>query len=138
MVMESIIGPMVGPLMDNGGVIKFMDMVSSPGLMAENMKDTTSTTRKMAKAPSHGPTADSILVAGRMAISMDWAHIIKLMVKSDKENGMLERESDGLKNFNQKRRTIMIWSNSLILMTNTISQKRKLTKMTQSFKWIKR
>ena len=70
MVMESTNGLMEGSLMGSGEVIRSMDMVSLPGLMAENMKDIMSTIKKMVKVHSPGQMVDSILEDGRMEINM--------------------------------------------------------------------
>lgn len=59
------------------------------------------------------------------------------MARLDKASGIMVKGSDGLKNFNLKRK-IMTWSNYLILMIITINQKLKLTKMMVSCKWTKK
>jgi hypothetical protein len=75
---EFIFGLITDVMMVNGSIIKCMERVSSPGLMAADMKENTSMIKNKAEEFSSGLMAESTMVCGSMVNSMERAFIILL------------------------------------------------------------
>ena len=80
--------------MDNGSIIKWKDMVLSPGLMAENTSENIKTIRNTVKVLLNGLMAETIQVNGKTENNMEKEFISKKANK-EKAPGKWEKESNG-------------------------------------------
>ena len=81
--------------MVNGKIIRWKVMVSSRGLMADDMKVHTLTIRKKEKETSTGPMDVNTKEVGKMVNNTVLVHIPQPVGKQNRENGQMVRGSTG-------------------------------------------
>ena len=105
-VKENIIGLTVVNMMDSGRIIRWKVMVFSHGLTEDVTRVPMSTIRKKVKATFTGRMAVSTRADGKMESNMVSVLIHLQVVKLNKENGLMVRDSIGsltLKEINDRR-----------------------------------
>jgi len=84
--------------MDNGSITKWKAMVFSPGLTEDDTKEIMSMTRRKDMVCSTGQMVESMRVDGKMENNMESVLTQVLEERPNKENGQMERDSDGWHN----------------------------------------
>jgi hypothetical protein len=86
---------MVDNMKETGKKIIWMEWVSTPGKMAENLKDNIKETKNMEMEFTHGLTEENMTVSGQMEGNMAEESIFLRLDNLEKVYGKLAKESSG-------------------------------------------
>lgn len=98
MAVESMSGLMEDATTETGKTTTCMEGVSTPGKMADAMKENTSTTESTATESMSGRTVDNTKGAGRMVNNTERVFTNRLMDKNAEVFGRMENVLSGLMN----------------------------------------
>ena len=98
MAVESMSGLMEDATMETGKITTCMEGVSTPGKMADAMKENTSTTESTATESMSGRTVDNTKGAGRTVNNTERVFTNRLMGKNAEVFGRMENVLSGLMN----------------------------------------